>query len=356
MKPLFQETTTRPTGFVEVSQQSTKQLPTVGITSTALTVTDADIDKLGASVSGTATKTAQQILASVKSSDVDTFGQKLNELIMVSKQLDPKKMGKQGIVAKVTNFFGNTKEKMLAQYETVEQRMNTLVSEMDKTVQLQQTRIGDLEKMYNDNEAAFYGYGEEIAHCNAMIEILKGQLVDDVSASADVFASQHQNDILERIRRLEKKADDFLRSQQLCKLAAPEIRIMQSSARALVSTFHDIKETTIPAWQGVFSRYILAMEQKRAAELATNVMDATNEAFRMQADQLRENVNTIAKARERSVVDIETLEHMQQQLEGALNDAAKIAEEGARARAEARTKLANMDQALIQRNISTTSN
>ena len=75
----------------------------------------------------------------------------------------------------------------------------------------------------------------------------------------------------------------------------------------------------------------------------------------MQADQLRENVTLIAKASQRSVVDIDTLEHMQNQLEGALNDAKRIADEGAKARADARVKLAGMDAALIQRNVSPTS-
>lgn len=357
MKPLFAtDTATRPTGFVDITKQTQQNVPVVAQRqTTAVVVADADIDQIGSRVGGHAAKTAQQILASVKASDVDGFGQKLNELIAVSKQLDPKKMGKKGVISAISNFFGSAKEKMLSQYETVEQRMNTLVAEMDKTVAVQTQRIVDLEQMYADNENAYYAFGEEIVKCQQYVDLIKAQLATE-QAATDMFASQRQHDLQERIARLEKKADDFVRSQHLCKLAAPEIRVMQANARALVTTFKDIKETTIPAWQGVFSRYILSMEQKRAAELGTAVQDATNEAFRMQADQLRTNVVTIAKARERSVVDIETLEHMQQQLEGALNDAAKIAEEGARARAEARTKLANMDQALIQRNISTTSN
>ena len=360
MQPLFQDQATKtvaPAGFIDITQKPANIVPAAQPQTTALTiVADNEIDKLGSRVGGNASKTAQLILASVKASDVDGFGTKLNELIAVSKQMDPKKMGKPGLLSKVTGFFGATKEKMLAQYETVEKRMNTLVGEMDKTVSLQQTRINDLEQMYIDNERAFYAYGEEIAQAQTYVEQLKLALAaEQANATTDMFASQRQHDIQARIERLEKKADDFLRSQQLCKLAAPEIRMMQSMARSLVSTFANIKETPIPAWQGVFSRYVLSMEQKRAAELGTAVQDATNEAFRMQADQLRENVTLIAKASQRSVVDIDTLEHMQNQLEGALNDAKRIADEGAKARADARVKLAGMDAALIQRNVSPTS-
>lgn len=345
--------TVAPAGFIDITAKPANITPVAQTTAVAV-ITDNQIDQLGSKIGGHASKTAQQILASVKASDVDGFGGKLNELIAVSKQLDPKKMGKPSMLGRITGLFGATKEKMMAQYETVEKRMNTLVSEMDKTVGLQQTRIQDLEQMFADNERAFYGYGDEIIQTNQYIDQLKAVLANE-EAATDMFASQRQHDIRERIGRLEKKADDFLRSQQLCKLAAPEIRMMQANARALVSTFANIKETTIPAWQGVFSRYILSMEQKRAAELGTAVQDATNEAFRMQADQLRENVTLITKASQRSVVDIDTLEHMQQQLEGALTDAKRIADEGAKARSDARLKLANMDQRLIQLNTNSTS-
>ncbi len=355
MTPLFSTTTQQPqtlvrdqpTLFQDVVRATEAQLPAVQQKATRL-VTDAEIDRLGTKVAGHASKTASQIMANVRASDVDGFGEKLNELVAVSKQLDPKKMGKKGIISRLSSLFGETKEKLLAQYETVEKRMNTLVSEMDKTVQLQQKRIGDLETMFSDNEKAFFAFGEEIKACELLLEAMRAQL-NTFNVASDTFDAQRQQDLMDRIHRVEKKADDFLRAQQLCKLAAPEIRLMQSNARSLVTTFGDIKNTTIPAWQGVFSRYIVSMEQKRAAELATSIQDATDQAFRMQADALRENVTLVAKARERSVVGIDTLEHMQQQLIGAVDDVKRITEEGARARAEAKVKLAEMDKQLIER-------
>jgi uncharacterized protein YaaN involved in tellurite resistance len=94
---------------------------------------------------------------------------------------------------------------------------------------------------------------------------------------------------------------------------------------------------------------VLALESKKGAELVNTVYDATDAAFRMQADQLRENTQQIARAQQRSVVTIETLEHMQTQLLGAVDDALKIADEGRKAREAAQPKLRQLEQGLISR-------
>ena len=355
MNPLFAPHSTSTVSdviFNEVVPTSSVPKPLTVITPKPLVsvrqITDQDIDGLGQRVANHASTVATQIMASVKTSDVDGFGEKLNELISTAKQLDPKKMGDKGMLSRITNLFGNAKEKLLSQYETVEGRMNTLVAEMDKTADKQRQRILDLDQMFVQNHQAYLEYGEEAANAALMSEALQAMLGAEQTAT-DTFSAQRQQDIQDRLDRVDKKIDDFQRSQKLCELAAPEIRMMQSNARALATTFSDIKVTTIPAWQGVFSRFIMSMEQKKAAELATSVHDATNEAFRMQADQLRLNVQEVAKVSQRSVVDIETLEHMQQQLVGAVDDVKRIVEEGRRGRQEAKLKLAGMEQQLIQR-------
>lgn len=87
MQPLFQDQATKtvaPTGFIDITQKPANMVPASQAQTTALTiVADAEIDQLGSRVGGHASKTAQQILSSVKASDVDGFGTKLNELIAV---------------------------------------------------------------------------------------------------------------------------------------------------------------------------------------------------------------------------------------------------------------------------------
>ena len=73
MKPLFAtDAPTSPVGFVDITKQQQQTVPVVAQRqTTAVVVADADIDQIGSRVGGHAAKTAQQILASVKASDVD---------------------------------------------------------------------------------------------------------------------------------------------------------------------------------------------------------------------------------------------------------------------------------------------
>jgi uncharacterized protein YaaN involved in tellurite resistance len=311
-------------------------------------VTDDEIDKLGTVAGGKAAEMSGKILQAVKASDTEQFGKQLNELVTTAKGLDPAKMGNKGVIGKVLGFFGNAKEQVLGQVQSIEQRISALTLEMEKSVALYTTRIGDIERLYEENYQAYQALGREVEQCRGFVDDLKAQLSGE-QAATDAFGAQRQSDIQDRIDRVEKKIDDLQRGQALAELAAPELRQMQNNSRALAQTFNDIKTVTIPAYMGVFSRYVLNLEAKKGAELAASVQDATDAAFRMQADQLVDTSAKIATARARSVVSIETIEYMQKQLFASFDAAQKITEDAKVARIAAQPKLQQIEMELVQR-------
>lgn len=362
MKPLFADATpahTRTTvaepdlsGFQQVNLGNTAVVVAQPVTTRALSthvITREMIDKLGEATASKPSQITNAILASVKASDADKFGLNLNELVAQAKKLDPAKMGKGGFLSGMLSFGGNLKEKLLAQYSTVEARMDALTVELDKMAVLMKKRAEvDCEEMYKDNEATYASLGQDIEAGKQMLADLEQQL-QDLGTPTDGFGAQHVADTQAMIADVEKRVDDFGRGQQLCLLAAPQIRMQQTHDRTLAQSVRDIKVTTLPAWKGVFSRYILAMEAKKGAELVTGVYDATDAAFKMQADQLRTNTVAIATAQQRSVVSIDTLVHMQEQLLGAVDDAQRIAREGREQRALAAPKMKELEAQLISR-------
>jgi hypothetical protein len=243
---------------------------TTPVTTTAITIiTDDQIDKIGEANKVTASGFSSKMLTSVKASDVDVMGGKLNELIGVAKGLDPTKFAKGGVLSKLTSLFGNVKEKMLSEYQSVEKRMDTLVSEIDKTALTQHNRITDLEDMYNLNVRVHDGFQADIDTIKTFLVSLNAQIEQEKSVvNPDSFVAQRVSDIQGRIDRSEKKTDDLERAKLLCKQLAPQIRIMQSNARSLVQKFGDVKTITIPAWKNVFTLYIVNIEQKKGAALA----------------------------------------------------------------------------------------
>lgn len=363
MKPLFGGGSPAKTATMTIDAQATPVIGIVGQPSATMAVaiatantplaqfrviTDDEIDKLGAQTAAKAAEMSTKIMASVKASDTEAFGDQLNQLVATAKGLDPQKMANPGIIGKFKNMFGGVKEKMLAELQTTEKRMDALVGEMGKSVTLYTGRISDIEKMFEENYQTHEKFGAEVVVAEEMLRNLQVQLSSEGIAT-DAFAAQRQADLNSRIQRLEKKIDDLKRGMHLCKLAAPELRMMQENSRSLAQTFMDIKTVTIPAYMGVFSRYILNLEAKKGAELATSVQDATNAAFKMSADQLRQNVQVIATAKQRAVVDIETIQHMQTQLLASFDDAKKIADAGREARKAAGPKLQQMEKDLVAR-------
>lgn len=314
-------------------------------------VTDQQIEQLGDNYAIQLSGLSKKLLNSVKASDVDEFGSKLNALVGVAKELDPSKFKTTGIVASIQRMFGSAKEKMLAQYQSIETRMNALVAELDKSAQLQIQRVGDLEEMYIANQASYQGLEQAEGKGKELLVVMNQQLVEMTEQSknmaADTFATQQVADFQNKILRLEKRVDDINRAKYLSVLAAPQIRVIQDNARTLAEKFNDIKVTTIPAWQNTFSMYIVQIEQQKGAALANAVHDATDDAFKLQADLLRQNTQEITRAKQRSIVTVETLQHMQQQLLGAMDDMNRINEEGRRNRLDAVPKLQNLEQELI---------
>ena len=116
----------------------------------------------------------------------------------------------------------------------------------------------------------------------------------------------------------------------------------------LVDKFYAIKNITLPAWKNQISLAISLQEQKNSVQLAKAIDDTTNDLLRRNAELLHQNSVDTAKANQRSVIDVETLEHVQNTLIKTVNDVIQIQKEGMQKRAEATTRLRALQESLNQ--------
>ena len=79
------------------------------------------------------------------------------------------------------------------------------------------------------------------------------------------------------------------------------------------------------------------------------VTEMTNELLKKNADTLKMGTIATAKEAERSIVDIETLQHTNQQLISTLDEVARIQKEGAAKRKEAEAELGRIEGELKQK-------
>ena len=94
----------------------------------------------------------------------------------------------------------------------------------------------------------------------------------------------------------------------------------------------------------------LGMEHGRQATAAQSaVTEMTNELLKKNADMLKMGTIQTAREAERSVVDIETLQHTNQQLIETLDEVLNIQREGAQKRREAEVELGKIEGELKQK-------
>ncbi|MGX4642719.1 toxic anion resistance protein [Massilia sp. SYSU DXS3249] len=311
-------------------------------------IDDRAIEALGGSTGSGVAKISAKLLGTVRASDADVFGTQLNELIATSKGLDPAKLRSGGLLSRVTNMFGSVKEKMLSQYQVVEARMDTLVGEMTRHANVHRSRIQDFDEMYKGLEMYYQGLDADVKKGEAWAEKLR-QAVAQQAAPTNAFEAQQATELKRRLERLEKRIDDLRRAMLMASQMVPQIRLSQDNARALTDTFTDIVNVSIPAWRNVFSLYLLQLEAKQSAAVANAAYDATDAAFRAQADMLLENTETVARAKQRSLVSLETAQHVQAQLVSAFDKLEQISNEGQQRRKDELPKLQELERELIAR-------
>ncbi|NTX26693.1 toxic anion resistance protein, partial [Burkholderia pyrrocinia] len=108
MKPLFDEKKPDTVNDHSSISPSLPAIASTGFAPAAHPISIVEIDLLGAAQSTRIAAFSQQILASVRTSDADQFGDKLNELIATAKGLDPRGADKGGLLTQVTRLFRST--------------------------------------------------------------------------------------------------------------------------------------------------------------------------------------------------------------------------------------------------------
>ena len=166
---------------------------------------------------------------------------------------------------------------------------------------------------------------------------------NETNAPEDVQAAQ---DFADMITRFEKKLYDLELSRSVCLQSAPEIRMVQNSDQIMSEKIHSTIINVIPMWK---TQMVLALNNyhtQKAIEAQNAVTEATNEMLRKNAEALHQSTVETAKASERGIVDIETLQHTNQQLISALDEIQQIQADGKIARANAEKELAKIEQEL----------
>ena len=293
-----------------------------------------------------ATKTStytDELLNLVQNRDLDATGQKLNQVVQVAQQLNTSSILSQ---KKSSGFFGNLLSKFKgakgnfdAHFNTTKEQLDVLVKEIETSQSGLKARVDTLDKMFDGVQDEYKQLGVHIAAGRLRKQELQQEISALTALPQDQTTTQKIYDLNHLANNLEKRVSDLQVLQQSAMQTLPMIRIIQSNNLMLVDKFYAIKNITLPAWKNQISLAISLSEQKNSVQLANTIDDATNELLRRNADLLHQNSVDTAKANQRSVIDIETLEHVQNTLIKTVNDVIQIQKEGVQKRTEATVRL-----------------
>ena len=293
-----------------------------------------------------ATKTStytDELLNLVQNRDLDATGQKLNQVVQVAQQLNTSSILSQ---KKSSGFFGNIISKFKgakgnfdAHFNSTKEQLDVLVKEIETSQSGLKARVDTLDKMFDGVQDEYKQLGVHIAAGRLREQELQQEISALTALPQDQTTTQKIYDLNHLANNLEKRVSDLQVLQQSAMQTLPMIRIIQSNNLMLVDKFYAIKNITLPAWKNQISLAISLSEQKNSVQLANTIDDATNELLRRNADLLHQNSVDTAKANQRSVIDIETLEHVQNTLIKTVNDVIQIQKEGVQKRTEATVRL-----------------
>ena len=307
VKPLFEADTARPAQpAVQAAVHNTAPAMTVSEDLPVLPG-NTDVSTVGASASQKISDMSKDILSQVRASDSGAFGDKLNELVSTAKRLDPNALKHSGMLQRIMNLGRSAKEQMLAQYQSVDARLEALSTELSTRIQRYKKQISDLDKLYELVAQQYQDIVKGIALLTQFREQLEqatAKLKQDLGPNPSVFDARRMTQAQSLMNQVEERLDTLERSKLLAEQFEPSVRLMQDNARSLVTKFDAVQTNVIPAWRNAFTLHVMQVEQQQGAQLATSIHDATDLAFRMQADALRQSSVEIATVRQRSVVSI----------------------------------------------------
>jgi uncharacterized protein YaaN involved in tellurite resistance len=189
--------------------------------------------------------------------------------------------------------------------------------------------------MYEGVRSEFAVLGKHVQAVETRLADMDAE-ISGLTLSEGSMEASEKAAILEANRQLlSKRVDDLKVLQHSAMQTLPMVRIIQSNNLALVDKFQTIRQLTLPAWKRSFMLAITLDEQKNAVELANTIDDATNALMRRNADLLHQNSVATAKANQRLVVDVETLQHVHDKILATLTDVREAHQQGANQRKQA---------------------
>ena len=315
-------------------------------------VTDSSVVlQYGAAAQKNIASFSENALNSVRTKDLGEVGEALSSLVV-----ELKGFGQEEDEGGIFGFFKKKRDKleaMKASYAKAEVNVDKIVRALENHQVVLMKDIAMLDQMYELNTKYYKELTMYIIAGKKRLEYLRTHDLEDLKQKAAKSGSQEDaqayNDFANLCSRFEKKIHDLELTRMISVQMGPQTRLLQNNDTLMLEKIQSSLVNTIPLWK---SQMVLALglEHSRQATAAQSaVTEMTNQLLQKNADMLKMGTVETAREAERSIVDIKTLQHTNEQLISTLDEVMKIQNEGSQKRKEAEVELGRIEGELKQK-------
>ena len=312
----------------------------------------ADVFAFGSEIQGDLSRFSDTALARVKAKDLGEVGDMISKLVLELKGFTTDEPAKKGIFS----WFRKKASKiqlLKTRYEEATVNVDEIVKALNSHKITLLNDIVLLDELYDENQAYFKTLTVYIAMGKKKLEEFRnGEIAEAVALAQRTNLpedAQAAKDLNDKADRFEKKLYDLELTRNISIQMAPQIRLIQSSDTVMVEKIQSTIVNTIPVWKSQMVMALGIEHSQQAMEAQQAVTNLTNELLKKNADALHMATVETAKAAERGIIDIETLNYTNQQLIDTMDEVLRIQNEGKEKRRAAEETLKNIESELKQK-------
>ncbi len=309
--------------------------------------------RYGVGVQRRLTEFTDSILDNVRSKDGGQVGDLLSSLVVEINSLDPASLtNDSGFLSKLPRIKNAVKslKKLAERYNKAEVQIDKIEAALEKARMDMLKDISVFDIMYQQNLDCFRELGLYIQAGKERVEETKNDTIPklraEANASKDPMDAQLVRDFEDDVDRFEKKIYDLELSRTIAVQTAPQIKLIQNNDRVLVDKIQTAVLNTIPIWKSQFVIAVGLGNQQRVLKMQREITDTTNSMLLKNSELLKTNTVETAKESNRGIVDIETLQKVNQNLISTIEETMQIQKEGRQKRMEAEKALGQIEDDL----------
>lgn len=290
------------------------------------------------------------VLEKVKVSQVGEGGKYLEQMIEEMNKIDFNSVKNSDSIFAKLPIIGYWMKKgiktLTGDFETVKSKLNELILTMKEHKEIMNSDISMYDTFYSNTlnytrnlELFILAGREQLIELKTQVEDLR-KVYEETS---DPLDAQNYNDLFKAVDRFDKRLNNLEITRIASINSGAQIRLAQEGNKMLVEDIVDVLNNTLPLWKNQFVMAVALVNTEKALKLTKTVKDYTNKQYVENAKKLNQIVSDLGENYSRGILDISSLQEVNNMTIGAIQKTLSIHKEAAEKRKLAGVELAKME-------------